>query len=118
MLMTSPLVVTLGLSLTIPLALLGDVVGYGRILGLGYWIGAGLVLAGFFGVNGVALSERDEADRQEEVAIRSAASCTTAAVAASALVSEERLHANELGHSRTRSRGASERAPLLPGPSQ
>ncbi|KAF9113275.1 hypothetical protein BGX27_001920, partial [Mortierella sp. AM989] len=90
MLMTSPLVVTLGLSLTIPLALLGDVVGYGRVLGVAYWIGAGLVLAGFFGVNGAALSERDEANRQEEVAIRSAASCTTAAVAASALVSEER----------------------------
>ncbi|CAO3572146.1 unnamed protein product [Mortierella alpina] len=90
MLMTSPLVVTLGLSLTIPLALLGDVVGYGRVLGAAYWVGAALVLAGFFGVNGVALSERDEVDRQEEVAIRSAASCTPAAVAASALVSEER----------------------------
>ncbi|KAG0263478.1 hypothetical protein BGZ95_003798 [Linnemannia exigua] len=58
MLMTSPLVVTLGLSMTIPLALLGDIIGYGRVLGLGYWIGAGLVLAGFFGVNGAALSER------------------------------------------------------------
>ncbi|KAG0264749.1 hypothetical protein BG011_006179 [Mortierella polycephala] len=65
MLMTSPLVVTLGLSLTIPLALLGDVVGYGRVLGVGYWIGAGLVLTGFFGVNGVALSERDK-DEQED----------------------------------------------------
>jgi len=121
MLMTSPLVVTLGLSLTIPLALLGDVVGYGRILGLGYWIGAGLVLAGFFGVNGVALSERDEAERQEEVAIRSAASCTTAAVAASALVSEERLHnehGHSLGRSRTRSRSTSERAPLLSSSAQ
>jgi len=100
MLMTSPLVVTLGLSLTIPLALLGDVVGYGRVLGAAYWVGAGLVLAGFFGVNGVALSERDEAeaDRQEEVAIRSAASCPTAAVAASALVSDERherIHESE-----------------------
>ncbi|KAG0207711.1 hypothetical protein BGX28_001108 [Mortierella sp. GBA30] len=90
MLMTSPLVVTLGLSLTIPLAIVGDVLGYGRVLGTTYWIGASLVLAGFFGVNGVTLSERDEIDRQEEVAIRSAASCTTAAVAASALVSEER----------------------------
>lgn len=56
--MTSPLVVTLGLSMTIPLALLGDIIGYGRVLGLGYWIGAGLVLAGFFGVNGAVLSER------------------------------------------------------------
>ncbi|KAG0043314.1 hypothetical protein BGZ83_011545 [Gryganskiella cystojenkinii] len=116
MLMTSPLVVTLGLSLTIPLALLGDVVGYGRVLGLGYWIGAGLVLAGFFGVNGVALSERDEADRLEEVAIRSAASCTTAAVAASALASEERLRTEQghsRSHSRSRSRSTSEQAPLL-----
>ncbi|KAG0306091.1 hypothetical protein BGZ98_002998 [Dissophora globulifera] len=90
MLMTSPLVVTLGLSLTIPLALLGDVVGYGRVLGLGYWIGAGLVLAGFFGVNGVALTERNESERREEVAIQSAASCATAAVAATTLVAEER----------------------------
>ncbi|KAK3811693.1 MAG: hypothetical protein JOS17DRAFT_762826 [Linnemannia elongata] len=104
MLMTSPLVVTLGLSLTIPLALLGDVVGYGRVLGAAYWVGAGLVLAGFFGVNGVALSERDEADREEEVAIRSAASCPTAAVAASALVSEERH-----GHERSISRDETER---------
>ncbi|KAF9911131.1 hypothetical protein EC991_004685 [Linnemannia zychae] len=107
MLMTSPLVVTLGLSLTIPLALLGDVVGYGRVLGAAYWVGAGLVLAGFFGVNGVALSERDEAEREEEVAIRSAASCPTAAVAASALVSEERH-----GHER-RASESGERARLL-----
>ncbi|KAG0007986.1 hypothetical protein BGZ80_003992 [Entomortierella chlamydospora] len=113
MLMTSPLVVTLGLSLTIPLALLGDVVGYGRVLGAAYWVGAGLVLAGFFGVNGVALSERDESDRQEEVAIRSAASCTTAAVAASALVSDERddRMAAPVGASPTG--GSDEREPLL-----
>ncbi|KAF9909133.1 hypothetical protein EC991_009043 [Linnemannia zychae] len=66
MLMTSPLVVTLGLSMTIPLALLGDIIGYGRVLGLGYWIGAGLVLAGFFGVNGATLSERNnEAERNQ-----------------------------------------------------
>lgn len=90
--MTSPLVVTLGLSLTIPLALLGDIIGYGRVLGLGYWIGAGLVLAGFFGVNSVALTEQDPdgEDREEEVAIQQAASCATAAVAASALIAEER----------------------------
>lgn len=44
--------------MTIPLALLGDIIGYGRVLGMGYWIGAGLVLAGFFGVNGAELSER------------------------------------------------------------
>ncbi|KAF9415847.1 hypothetical protein BGZ94_010381 [Podila epigama] len=92
MLMTSPLVVTLGLSLTIPLALLGDIIGYGRVLGVGYWIGAGLVLAGFFGVNSVALTEAapEEEDREEEVAIQQAATCATAAVAASVLIAEER----------------------------
>jgi len=64
--MTSPLVVTLGLSLTIPLALLGDVVGYGRVLGFGYWIGAALVLAGFFGVNGATLMEYSEIEKREK----------------------------------------------------
>ncbi|KAG0321442.1 hypothetical protein BGZ97_011323 [Linnemannia gamsii] len=98
MLMTSPLVVTLGLSLTIPLALLGDVVGYGRVLGAAYWVGAGLVLAGFFGVNGVALSERDEADREEEAAIQSG----SAALAAPALASEERHgHERSISHDET-----------------
>ncbi|KAG0225104.1 hypothetical protein BGW42_004644 [Actinomortierella wolfii] len=108
MLMTSPLVVTLGLSLTIPLALLGDVVGYGRVLGTGYWIGAGLVLAGFFGVNGVALNEQGaltvsgseyereglgqvhRMDEDESVAIQSAAANAPAAVAAATLVADER----------------------------
>ncbi|KAF8979749.1 hypothetical protein BGZ46_005090 [Entomortierella lignicola] len=118
MLMTSPLVVTLGLSLTIPLALLGDVVGYGRALGVAYWVGAGLVLAGFFGVNGVTLSERDEAVRQEEVAIQSAASCNAAAVAASALASEERdeheaVPAETTAVATSSSGGRDEREPLL-----
>ena len=66
--MTSPLVVTLGLSMTIPLALLGDIIGYGRVLGVGYWIGAGLVLAGFFGVNGAVLSERTS-ERTSEIVV-------------------------------------------------
>ncbi|KAF9108695.1 hypothetical protein BGX29_008227 [Mortierella sp. GBA35] len=70
MLMTSPLVVTLGLSMTIPLALLGDIIGYGRVLGVGYWIGAGLVLAGFFGVNGATMSERNsEMEDQDDASV-------------------------------------------------
>ncbi|KAF9975265.1 hypothetical protein BGZ73_001156 [Actinomortierella ambigua] len=105
MLMTSPLVVTLGLSLTIPLALLGDVVGYGRVLETGYWIGAGLVLAGFFGVNGVTLSEqgahedskvgpqvsaqRHTMGDSEAIAIQSAAANAPAAVAAATLIADE-----------------------------
>jgi solute carrier family 35, member F5 len=51
MLMTSPLIVTMGLSLSIPLALLGDFVFKGQLRGLLYWVGAGLVLAGFSIVN-------------------------------------------------------------------
>ncbi|KAF9111969.1 hypothetical protein BGX27_004190 [Mortierella sp. AM989] len=77
MLMTSPLVVTLGLSLTIPLALLGDIVGYGRVLGLGYWIGAGLVLAGFFGVNGATLTEMNEEEKQEKTLVQSIVAADT-----------------------------------------
>jgi solute carrier family 35, member F5 len=51
MLMTSPLIVTMGLSLSIPLALLGDFVFKGQLKGLIYWLGAILVLIGFSVVN-------------------------------------------------------------------
>ena len=51
MLMTSPLIVTMGLSLSIPLALLGDFVFKGQLKGLFYWCGAGMVLTGFSIVN-------------------------------------------------------------------
>jgi solute carrier family 35, member F5 len=51
MLMTSPLIVTMGLSLSIPLALLGDFMFKGQLKGLFYWFGAGLVLTGFSIVN-------------------------------------------------------------------
>ena len=51
MLMTSPLIVTMGLSLSIPLALLGDFVFKGQLKGLFYWFGAFLVLTGFSVVN-------------------------------------------------------------------
>ena len=51
MLMTSPLIVTMGLSLSIPLALLGDFMFKGQLKGLFYWFGAGLVLTGFLIVN-------------------------------------------------------------------
>jgi solute carrier family 35, member F5 len=51
MLMTSPLIVTMGLSLSIPLALLGDFVFKGQLKGFVYWCGAGMVLIGFSIVN-------------------------------------------------------------------
>ncbi|KAI9269507.1 hypothetical protein EDC94DRAFT_656566 [Helicostylum pulchrum] len=60
MLMTSPLVVTLGISLTIPLALVGDVVFKHFMPGLQYAIGATLVVVGFLIVNMATLSDVDE----------------------------------------------------------
>jgi solute carrier family 35, member F5 len=51
MLMTSPLIVTMGLSLSIPLALFGDFLFKGQVKGLYYWLGAILVLVGFSIVN-------------------------------------------------------------------
>ncbi|KAI9499199.1 hypothetical protein BDB00DRAFT_795804 [Zychaea mexicana] len=57
MLMTSPLVVTLGISLTIPLALVGDLIFKHIVPGIQYAAGAILVLIGFFAVNVATLSE-------------------------------------------------------------
>lgn len=51
MLMTTPLVATMGLSLTIPLAIFGDVVGKHLNLPADYWVGAILVVIGFIFVN-------------------------------------------------------------------
>ncbi|CAG8508403.1 16476_t:CDS:2 [Cetraspora pellucida] len=56
-LMTSPLVVTLGLSLTIPMALVGDSVFKGILMSDTYWLGAFMILSGFFTVNFTALKE-------------------------------------------------------------
>ncbi|SAM06402.1 hypothetical protein [Absidia glauca] len=60
MLMTSPLVVTLGISLTIPLALFGDVVFKHFVPQCQYALGALLVVIGFFSVNMSALNERND----------------------------------------------------------
>ncbi|KAJ2782383.1 hypothetical protein H4R18_002316 [Coemansia javaensis] len=51
MLMTSPLVVTLGLSLTIPLSVAGDVLVKGLDVAPPYYLGAALVLGAFFVVS-------------------------------------------------------------------
>ncbi|CDH56923.1 yml018c-like protein [Lichtheimia corymbifera JMRC:FSU:9682] len=60
MLMTSPLVVTLGISLTIPLALVGDLVIKHIIPGWQYIVGALLVITGFVIVNLATLPNPDE----------------------------------------------------------
>ncbi|KAJ2797801.1 hypothetical protein H4R21_004177 [Coemansia helicoidea] len=51
MLMTSPLVVTLGLSLTIPLSMAGDILFKGLDVAPPYYVGAMLVLAAFIAAN-------------------------------------------------------------------
>jgi solute carrier family 35 protein F5 len=43
MLLTTPLVVTVGLSLTIPLSLVGQIILQGQYAGVLYWIGATIV---------------------------------------------------------------------------
>ncbi|KAI9486038.1 MAG: hypothetical protein EXX96DRAFT_472098 [Benjaminiella poitrasii] len=65
MLMTSPLVVTLGISLTIPLALTGDILFKSFLPGINYAIGALLVIAGFLAVNTDALHESKERTQEE-----------------------------------------------------
>lgn len=52
MLLTTPLIVTVGLSLTIPLALLAQMVVLGVTSSAAYWAGAALVFVGFWFVSG------------------------------------------------------------------
>ncbi|KAI1092270.1 hypothetical protein F5B19DRAFT_454738 [Rostrohypoxylon terebratum] len=51
MLLTTPLVVTVGLSLTIPLSLIGEMIQYAQYSSFVYWIGAAIVLVSFIFVN-------------------------------------------------------------------
>lgn len=51
MLLTSPLVVTVGLSLTIPLSLIGEMIQYAQYSSWLYWVGAGIVLVSFLFIN-------------------------------------------------------------------
>lgn len=63
MLLTSPLVVTVGLSLTIPLSLLGEMVQYDQYSGALYWVGAAVVFVSFVFVNH---ESRDEDDKKSD----------------------------------------------------
>lgn len=64
MVLTSPLVVTVGLSLTIPLSLVGEMVLQGRYEGVTYWIGAAIVVGSFVFVDH---EEREEEHEQEHL---------------------------------------------------
>ena len=51
MLLTSPLTVTVGLSMAIPLAMVGDWLIKGFLINLLYMLGASVVIAGFLIIN-------------------------------------------------------------------
>ncbi|KAG8159212.1 hypothetical protein KVR01_010873 [Diaporthe batatas] len=63
MLLTSPLVVTVGLSLTIPLSLIGEMIQYSQYSSWIYWVGAGIVLISFLFINHET-AEEGEKDRR------------------------------------------------------
>ncbi|KAK3501643.1 hypothetical protein B0T13DRAFT_463930 [Neurospora crassa] len=59
MLLTTPLVVTVGLSLTIPLSLIGEMIQYHQYSSWIYWVGAGIVVFSFVFVNNESHEEGD-----------------------------------------------------------
>ncbi|KAG9250942.1 vacuolar membrane protein [Emericellopsis atlantica] len=61
MLLTTPLVVTVGLSLTIPLSLIGEMIQYGMYSSFVYWVGAAIVLSSFVFVNHESREDEDDA---------------------------------------------------------
>jgi solute carrier family 35 protein F5 len=62
MLLTTPLVVTVGLSLNIPLSLVGEMIQYGQYSSFVYWIGAAVVFVSFVFVS----NESGEHDNQSK----------------------------------------------------
>ncbi|KAI1351758.1 hypothetical protein F5Y01DRAFT_281775 [Xylaria sp. FL0043] len=59
MLLTTPLVVTVGLSLNIPLSLIGEMIQYAQYSSFVYWVGAVIVVLSFLFIN----HESHESDR-------------------------------------------------------
>ena len=64
MLLTTPLVVTVGLSLNIPLSLIGEMIQYAQYSSWLYWAGAGVVFISFLFINHE--SQEDAAEDKEE----------------------------------------------------
>ena len=59
MLLTTPLVVTVGLSLTIPVSLIGEMIQYNQYSSVVYWIGAAVVFVSFLFINHESKEEAD-----------------------------------------------------------
>jgi solute carrier family 35 protein F5 len=68
MLLTTPLVVTVGLSLTIPLSLIGEVIQYGQYSSVLYWIGAVVVVLSFVFINHESHDEEKKDDDDTAIA--------------------------------------------------
>ncbi len=68
MLLTSPLVVTVGLSLTIPLSLIGQMILDAQYSSVAYWIGAGIVLLSFVFINHESKEEDHQGNERASVA--------------------------------------------------
>lgn len=66
MLLTSPIVVTVGLSMTIPLSLIGQVVLNDQKASPLYWVGAVAVVVSFVFVNEEEKKEEEEEEEGEE----------------------------------------------------
>jgi solute carrier family 35 protein F5 len=65
MLLTTPLVVTVGLSLTIPLSLVGEIIQYQQYSSLMYWIGALVVFISFAFITHEAKDDGDKIEIAE-----------------------------------------------------
>lgn len=68
-LLTSPIVVTVGLSTTIPLAIVGQIVLNSQHASIVYWLGAGIVLLSFFFVNHEEAKEEEENLQEQGLAL-------------------------------------------------
>lgn len=65
MLLTTPLVVTVGLSLTIPLSLVGQIVLQSQYASPLYWVGAAIVFLSFLVVNHESKTQDEAASSGE-----------------------------------------------------
>lgn len=72
MLLTTPLVVTVGLSLTIPLSLIGEMFQYAQYSSWIYWIGAGIVFISFLFINHESQEEDGGKEQGAETGSRTA----------------------------------------------
>ena len=69
MLLTTPLVVTVGLSMTIPLSLIGQMILSAQYSSALYWVGAFIVLLSFLFINHESKEDDEETPGVDTVAI-------------------------------------------------